>query len=323
MIWISILVTALLVIGIILVLNINRKSVNEFWEATRTVVSKGLKEQKTKLKHISLKRKTDMLIKGKKQNFLVRTFKETEDILAEAHQRHRIKGVYILSTLCAVLGLIVSFAASNIFIAFPLAFGAALVPTWIVKLSSSRAKKQMNSELEVALSGITTSYLRNDNIISATEENLLYLSGVLKHTFSKFVNENKLINSNILLGIQKMKNSIDNEIFQEWCDALYQCQSDRSLKVTLFPIVNKFSETKAIQAELDTMMMEPFRDTLSIVIMVILSIPLMALINGEWFDTLINTIPGQIILAVTFSVIVFAIDKSVRLTAPIKRGENV
>ncbi len=322
MFWCSFIVTALLVAGIILVLNIDKKCLNSFWEATRDTVRSNVNKRKNREKHISLKKKTELLIKGKKQNFVVRTFRETEEILAETHRRHRIKGIYILSGICAALGLVISLASENIFIAFPLTFGAALVPTWIVKLSSSRAKKQMNTDLEVALSGITTSYLRSDDIISAVEENLVYLNGLLKQTFSKFVNENKLINSNITLGIQKIRASIDNDIFQEWCDALYQCQSDRTLKVTLFPIVNKFSETKAIQAELDTLMMAPFKDTISVVIMVVLSIPLMALINGEWFNILVETIPGQIIMAATFCVIVYAIDKSVRLTAPIKRSDG-
>lgn len=320
MFWCSFLVTVLLTVGIILAFHIDKKCIADFWETTQEGIKNKVK--KGRQKHISLKKKTELLVKGKKQNFVVRTFRETEEILAETNNRNRIKGIYILSAVCASLGLVISLACANIFIAFPLTFGAALVPAWLVKLTSSRAKKQLSSTLEVALSGITTSYLRNDDIISAVEENLAYLNGLLKRIFSKFVNESKLINSNIPIGIQKLKTSVDNEIFQEWCDALYQCQTDRSLKVTLFPIVNKFSETKAIQAELDTLMMEPFKETISIVVMVVLSIPLMALMNQEWFDILVGTVPGQIIMAATFCVIIYAIDKSVRLTTPIKRSDG-
>lgn len=320
MFWCSFLITALLTAGIILAFYIDKKCISDFWKTTQDGIKSKVKKRRQK--HISLKKKTELLVKGKKQNFVVRTFKETEEILAATHNRHRIKGIYFLSAVCASLGLVMSLACANFFIAFPLTFGAALVPTWIVKLTSSRTKKQMSTDLEVALSGITTSYLRSDDIISAVEENLVYLNGLLKRVFSKFVNENRLINSNIPIGIQKMKTAVDNDIFQEWCDALYQCQADRSLKVTLFPIVNKFSETKAIQAELDTLMMEPFKDTISIVVMVVLSIPLMALMNQEWFDILVGTIPGQIIMALTFCVIIYAINKSVQLTTPIKRSDN-
>ena len=322
MFWISFGVTALLVLGIILAFGIDKKCISEFWNLTRTTISKKSKQRRENAKREPIKRKIDMMLNGKRQNFVVRTFKETEMILAETNQRHKMRGIYFLSVICAALGVVIAIAASNIFLAPPLAFGAALVPTWAVKLNSSRMQKQLGSELEVALSGITTSYMRNDNIILAAEENLVYLSGIIKTVVTRFVSENRLINSNITLGIQKMKGSIDNEIFQEWCDALYQCQSDRSLKVTLFPIVNKFSETKAIQAELDTLMLEPFKETISIVIMVVLSIPLMAMINREWYETLVNTVPGKIILSATFFVIVYAINRSVRMTTPIRRGDT-
>lgn len=322
MFWISFLVTALLVIGVVLVLKIDKNSLNEFFNTTKSMTVERIRKPK-KQKQISLKKRVDLIINGKKSNFIIRTFQETEVILSEMHQKHRLLGVYILSGVCCLFGLLVAWIMQNMFVAPPLAIGAALVPTWIVKLNASRGKKKLVSELEVALSGITTSYLRSDNIISAVEENLVYLEKPIKTVFSKFVNENKLINSNVGLGIQKMRHSLNNEIFQEWCDALYQCQSDRTLKSTLFPVVNKFSETKSIQAELDTLMIAPFKDTISIAVIVMLSIPLMQLVNPEWFNILVNTIPGQVILGLTFSVLVFAINKSVSLTSPIRRDETI
>lgn len=321
MFWISFFVTILLSIGILLVLKIDKSSLNDFFNVTKAMTVGRITRQK-KQKKISLKKRVDLIVNGKKSNFFVRTFQETELILSEMYQKHRLLGVYVLSGICCAFGLLVAWAMKNAFVAPPLAIGAALLPTWIVKLNASRGKKKLMSELEVALSGITTSYLRSDNIISAAEENLVYLENPIKTVFSKFVNENKLINSNVGLGIQKMRNSLNNEIFHEWCDALYQCQSDRTLKSTLFPVVNKFSETKSIQAELDTLMIAPFKETISIAVIVVLSIPLMQLVNAEWFDTLINTVPGQIILGVTFSVLVYAINKSVSLTAPIRRDET-
>ncbi len=95
MFWCSFIVTALLAAGIILVLNIDKKCLNTFWEATRDTVRSNVNKRKNREKHISLKKKTELLIKGKKQNFVVRTFRETEEILAETHRRHRIKGIYI------------------------------------------------------------------------------------------------------------------------------------------------------------------------------------------------------------------------------------
>lgn len=318
MFWVSLAVSLLLSAAVILFFNINSELIISTLRKLKIIAKRG----KNREKKIPLKKKIDLLVNGKKLNFLVRTFRETETILVETHRKNMMRTVYTLSLIFAVISVFISLLSNNLFLMIPLAVGAALIPNWGVKLTSSRAKKKLNAMLEVALSGITTSYLRNDSIIASVEENLVYLEDPLKPVMIKFVNENKLINSNISLGIQKMENVIDNEIFKEWCDALKQCQTDRTLKSTLFPIITKFSETRAIQAELDTMMMTPFKDTISIVVLVILSIPLMSMLNQEWYHTLVDTVPGKIILALTAGIIVYAVNKAVALTAPIRRGEK-
>lgn len=321
MFWTSLVVSLLLSAAAILFLKIDFSLIRSSFGQAKRFVERLSKHQKRE-KRIPLKKKIDLLVNGRKLNFIVRTFRETETILAETHRKNMMRMVYILSLAFVAISVFVSILSNNIFLMAPLTIGAALIPNWGVKLTSSKAKKKLNSMLEVALSGITTSYLRNDSIIASVEENLVYLEEPLRSVMVKFVNENKLINSNIAFGIQKMGSMIDNEIFKEWCDALKQCQADRSLKFTLFPIITKFSETRAIQSELDTMMMTPFKDTISIVVLVILSIPLMSMLNREWYYTLVNTIAGKILLAVTAGIIVYAINKAIALTAPIRRGEK-
>lgn len=321
MFWASLSIALLLSAAAILFLNIKTETFKKSFKQIK-VIGRLEERKKTRGKKIPLKKQIDVLVKGKKQNFFVRTFRETESILTETHQKSMIGIVYVVSFFLGVVGVLVSLLSKNVFMVIPMVLGAALIPNWGVRLSASKAKKKLNSMLEVALSGITTSYLRSDSIIAAIEENLVYLENPLKPIMVKFVNENKLINSNVALGIQKMEQMLDNEIFKEWCDALKQCQTDRSLKSTLFPIITKFSETRAIQTELDTMMMTPFKDTISIVVIVILSVPLMYMLNREWYYTLSGTVPGKIILALTVGVVVYAINKSVALTAPIRRGDK-
>lgn len=321
MIWAELLITALLVAGIILIFRINRDAFRDFFYDVKTDTTKRVLSLKKK-KHVSMKKQVDLLRGKNRANFLAKSFMEATSILRDTHQEHRIRGVYILSVICGLFGLVVSLIFANIFLAPPLTIGAALIPVWLVKLTAAQNMKQLNSELEVALSGVTMSYIRSSNIIMAVEENLPYMNGTVKYAFTRFVNESKLINSNVAVGIQKLRMSIDNDTFHEWCDAIYQCQSDTALNVTLFPIVNKFSETKAIQSELDTLMMLPFKDTISIVVLVILSIPMMYLINPEWYASLVDTIGGKVILSGVAVVIIFAINKAVNLTAPIKHGEK-
>lgn len=321
MIWVEMLVTIFLVSGIILLFKLDRKAFKEFFYDIKTDTSRQIIKIRRN-KHISIKKQVDMLQGRNRKNFLVRNFNEAAAILRDTHQEQNIRGTYILSAICGTFGLVVSAIFGNPFLAPPLTIGAALIPVWMIKLTAAQNMKRLNNELEVALSGVTMSYIRSSNIILAVEENLPYMNGTVKYSFTRFINESKLINSNVSLGVQKLRMSIDNDTFHEWCDALYQCQSDTALNVTLFPIVNKFSETKSIQAELDTLMMAPFKDTISIVVLVILSIPLMYMINQEWYEMLVGTVGGKIILSGVAVAIIFTINKAVGLTAPIKHGEK-
>ena len=322
MYWLYYLVISLLLsVGIMLILDVRRDDFSVFFRDAQSLTIK-LHRRRKENQHISLKKKVELFSGTKKSNFIVRSFSEAAEILAENHEAQRIKGVYILSFICGLMGLVVAMGINNVFLIPPFVLGAALGPVWVVKLTSSNKKKKLNDILEVALSGVTSSYMRNDNIIVAVEENLGFMNGIVKQAFAKFVNENKLVNAKISLGIQKLQRAIDNNTFHEWCDALYQCQTDRSLKVTLFPIVNRFSETKAIQAELDTLMMMPFKETITVAIVVILSIPLMAVMNPEWYTTLTTTVVGKIILSIVAFSIIFSVNKSVALSVPLKHGEK-
>lgn len=319
MFYISLLISVILTIAAVLIFNIDSRAVRSFiYEVEKSV---RLRKEHKKGR-VSLKKQRDALIGEKKTSFIVKSFNEATEILIQNHETGKIRGIYFLSGISGFFGLVVALLFNNVFLIPSFVIGAGLVPTWVVRISSNSKKKKLNSDLEVALSGVTTSYIRNDNIILAVEENLVYMEGIVKRSFSKFVNENQMINSNISLGIQKLQRSIDNTIFHEWCDAVYQCQSDRTLKVILFPIINSFSETKSIQQELDTMMMLPLKDTISVAVTVILSIPMMYMLNAEWYAVLTTTAVGQIILGLLGGIMVFAINKAVSITKPLNRGEK-
>ena len=59
----------------------------------------------------------------------------------------------------------------------------------------------MNEELETAISIITTSYLRTEDLIRSVKENLPYINEPVKANFEAFVYEAELINANITLSL--------------------------------------------------------------------------------------------------------------------------
>ena len=93
----------------------------------------------------------------------------------------------------------------------------------------------MNEELETAISIITTSYLRTEDLIRSVRENLPYINEPVRANFEAFVYEAELINANTTSAINSLKMKIPNRVFHEWANILIQCQSDRSMKNTLLP----------------------------------------------------------------------------------------
>ena len=185
-----------------------------------------------------------------------------------------------------------------------------------MKFTASKHKKQINTELETALSMITTSYLRNKNtIIRAIEENLPYLNPPVSEVFRNFLMEAKLINSNTAEALEGLKKGMDNAVFHEWVDAVIACQYDYNLKNTLPPIVSKLSDMRVVSSELDLLIYEPVKEYITMIILLLGSIPLLYFLNKDWYETLMFTGFGKVLLAISGTVVfisVAAVSKHIR-----------
>ena len=222
-----------------------------------------------------------------------------------------------LSFFLFMVGILVSILMDNFFMIPVAAVGMALLPFWYILFTSHSYEKQMNAELETALSIITTSYLRNESIITAVEENLSYLNPPVADTFKSFLAETKLINVNVKQALESMKPKLDNHVFHEWIDAMIACQEDKTLKTTLTPIISKLSDMRVVSAELDYMMYEPLKEFITMVLLLVGNIPMIYFLNRGWYLVLIGTGMGKAIMAVCGVVIFVSLAAVIRLTKPI------
>ena len=192
------------------------------------------------------------------------------------------------------------------------------MPVWYVKLTASHFRKDVSEELETALSIITTAYIRNEDIVTAVEENIAYLNPPIKDVFTDFLVQLKLIDSDVNKAIAGLKDKVDNDVFHEWCDALMLCQQDRGLKTTLTPIVAKLSDIRVVNSELELMLAEPRKEFIIMALLVIANIPIMYFLNKDWYDVLMHTAVGKIILSVDIAAIFISTAFVVKLTKPIE-----
>ena len=254
----------------------------------------------------------------KKTGIFRRELLEAQSVLEMTGRGNRFSMVCAVALALFCLGGSLAILLGNYFLAPVMAIGFLFLPFWYVKLTASHYKRDVSEELETALSVITTAYLRTEDIVTAVEENIAYLNPPVSKVFREFLMQVRLVNPDMEAALRAMRGRIDNEVFREWCDALSDCQNDRSLKTTLTPIVAKLSDMRNVNAELEYLLTEPRKEFLIMVIFVIGNIPLMYLLNKDWYDVLMHTPLGQIILSVTAAVIFVSAGFVVKLTRPIE-----
>lgn len=223
---------------------------------------------------------------------------------------------------CAALilfagGAILSILINNIFLLPVLSIGFALLPFFYTTSTLGYYEKHTKEELETTLSIISTSYIRSDNIISAVSENIRYIKPPLRDVFQAFVGDATAVSSNIKRALMNLKEKVDDEIFYEWCDTLIQCQDDRTLKDTLQPVVAKLTDVRIVNNELKTMLSSVRNEYWMMVALVAGNIPLLYFLNREWFNTLIFTTPGKIVLGICGMVILITALFMMKFTKPI------
>lgn len=251
-------------------------------------------------------------------NLAVRSRKEAQAVFERTGQRERYRKTLRISLAASVVGIILGLALRNLLLSIALAVGFYFLPLWWTQFSLYRYDQFLSDELETALSLITVSYTRNNDILAAVSENLGNINEPVRGVFTAFCNNLRYVDANAPAQIERMKAALDNPIFRQWCDSLILCQADHTLRDTLIPIVNKFSDQKAQQEENATKMMLPLRRAGGMIGLTLSIIPVLYLSNRAWYHNLVATPLGQVSLVVTAVLILVTINAAIKLSKPIQ-----
>ena len=220
----------------------------------------------------------------KKPNFMRREILEVQTILKATGKEDRFPMLCAASLLFFAMGAGIAIVLNNFLLIPVLATGMMFLPFWYIKLTAGHYKKDIAAELETALSIITTAYLRSEDLQTAVEENINYLNPPVHGVFRSFLTRIKHIDPDMNAALAELKSAIDNEVWQEWCEALAACQYDHSLKSTLNPIVGKLSDMRIINGELENLVFAPRKEFISMAALVVLNIPLLYFLNKDWLS---------------------------------------
>ena len=254
----------------------------------------------------------------KKKSKILSEIERMRRALQETGKEKQFSLACTAAMLLMIAGFIVSIAIDNMFLIPVLAVAFALIPFAYLAKTISIYETQVREEIETALSIITTSYVRSDNLISAVKENISYLKPPVKSIFESFLIEATVISPDIRMSIHNLKDKVKNSIFEEWCDTLISCQNDRTLKDTLMPVVSKLTDVRLVNNSLKTMLAETRREYWMMVAMVLANIPLLYCINKDWYDALMYTTIGKAVIAVCGIVIIITAIRMNKITKPVE-----
>ncbi len=295
----------LLIVAIVCFLNLSPQQITE--DIMRLTTPK-----------VTLREKARNMRAGKKKKSLGSKLAYTQTALAAMGQENKFALVCCASLVLFAAGAVVAVLIDNIFLLPALSVAFALIPFIYVRNSLSQYEKHIKTDLETTLSTITTSYIRNEDIILAVRENLDYIKPPLRACFNAFIGDAVAVSSSVKQALRNLKEKVDDDIFREWCDALIRCQDDRALVDTLHPIVAKLTDVRVVNSELSTMMAAVRTEYFTMVGLVVGNIPLLYVLNKDWFHTLIYETPGKIVLGICGAVIIVTYMFLLKFTKPVE-----
>lgn len=265
----------------------------------------------------TLKRKI-LIAKGKKkENKFIKLINDTKKLLILTNRYEKFEIICFASVAGSAGAVVFSLAIGNPYLALPLSVAVLVAPFIYVKFSTGRLERKISEELETALSIITNSYIRSENIILAVEENINYINEPVKGVFQSFLNECNYINPDIKSNLAILRGRLSEPVFVEYCNALIRCQNDITLKSTLYGIVKKLSNIRIVTAKLDGLIYAPVKEFFMMVAIYLVNLPAFYLLNKDWYRIVTDTTTGHIMVAVSAGIIIFATLRVLRLTKPI------
>ena len=260
--------------------------------------------------------------KGKKKSRKITVeLRRIKDALEQTGKGNQFAVACAASLLLMIVGCVIAIMIDNPFLVPVFAIAFAMIPFIYAKRTVAYYDNHVKEELETALSIITTSYVRTDDIVSAVKENIQYLKPPVKDIFAGFVAENMMISSDVKQSIRHLKEKVNNSIFAEWCETLIACQDDRTLKDTLMPIVTKLTDVRIVNNEIKGMLSSARIEYYMMAGMVVGNIPLLYFLNKDWFNALMFTTLGKLVLAICGLVIIVTAVLMLRFTKPLEYRE--
>lgn len=257
-------------------------------------------------------------LSSEKENPVIKFITDTKNMLEATGQIGRFNSLIIATCALAIVGAIGAIYIGNLYLIPVLAFGAAVVPFIFVRFQFIAYNKLVTEELASAMSAVTISYERSENILLSFKENLGNTREPIRSIFQSFIYEIENINPNYEQALDNMKKRIDNDVWVEWCEALKRCSRNKGLIHVLDPIVTKLSKISIVTNKLQNILMDSVKDfwVMLAAALVLLYAGVYILPSGLMMDIPENT--ANMLVALNIAVAIAVAIKATLITNEIK-----
>lgn len=260
------------------------------------------------------------IVSKKKPSKLIISFRNIVMALDTMGQLHKLYYIILASFLLILFGAFTGITFGNVYIAIAVAIMLASLPFVYVRIQYIEYKALLLEEMESALSVITSSIERTDNILLSFNENIDNIGEPVQSIFRRFI---YAVENNMPMAdaIEDMKQRIQNNVFVDWCDNLKKIEKNRALKTTLRPIVDRITNIQIASLEAKGILHEASNEFVGVMLfslffMLVSYIAIPAFYQGVGADGLSSNLlsflfAGDILMLFLFSIRTFYLTKDI------------
>lgn len=267
-----------------------------------------------------LRQKSIDVQKNRQESKLYTKLVSLRSAMEASHKGNYFPLLFTIAAILCALSLALSAALDNVFLLPTFLFLSIKLPFSYVNRAIEEHERNMNNEMETALSVVTNSYIRTNNIIMAVTENLDYIKPPLRILFEQFLSDYELLGMNIKQALFKLRNKTGNLVFNEWCTTLIQCQDDSTLKDNLQPIVGKLTDMRIVNEQMKSMLISVKIEYWTMASFTLCAVPLLKFMNPEWYEIMLSTTPGKFVIGMCLFVVAITHQYMKKWTKPLQYG---
>ncbi len=205
----------------------------------------------------------------------------------------------VLSAALFVSLFVLCLSFGKIFLSLILPFFGYVVPLLFFSLYLKRRQGRLLSDLEISLSLITSSYLRENLFSRAVKENLPFLPLMIRRPMEAYLKDEET-SSGERGPVLRLRSAFPDETMEVWCDAVLQSFEDRSMKSALLTVLSSLSARRTALTRSGEKRRGAVIEFLTMAAMDLGSLILIPALDSSWGSFLYDSFPGQMVLCAVF-----------------------